>query len=451
MENLFVKYYGEYSLIYWIKLLLKEDIVLPDFQRQFKWSKKDIKKLVESIAGNQYVPPVVIGNFIDSKGSYNYILDGQQRLCSILLVYLTLFPKSQKFTNEFKNYDIEINSKDNSNEISDSGTSLENSVEELSDDNNIYSATRLLEYIQEKFNYKKTFNENLDEFKKSILSDTNFDKLDKDILDIIVDKNNNDCDKKNSIKEFYNVKNLPFIYIKPIKNKMDEKELSSEKLYYSNLFYNINKLGQSLTNQESRDSIIWLFDDKIKKFFNDNYYKTKVGGKLKDPIDFQFYLSVLVFIENKIKGDTAKISDAIKCLFGTRYKKDEREEFIISFLKSIIETNNGAKNEQFGNFNDIFGKLSKNNAKLLKCVNEQVKSKEYDTILSFELEFIGVMYWTLFQGKDINLEKYTSLINQKTIDIEGNTKEAKDKYRRSVNDPNNFRKRVEESIKIFMN
>lgn len=33
-------YYGEYSLDHWIKLILKKDIVLPDYQRNFTWSLK---------------------------------------------------------------------------------------------------------------------------------------------------------------------------------------------------------------------------------------------------------------------------------------------------------------------------------------------------------------------------------------------------------------------------
>ena len=31
-------YYGEYSLAYWIQMILKRNIVLPEYQRTFVWN-----------------------------------------------------------------------------------------------------------------------------------------------------------------------------------------------------------------------------------------------------------------------------------------------------------------------------------------------------------------------------------------------------------------------------
>ncbi len=33
-------YYGEYSLRHWINLILKNNIVLPEYQRYFVWNEK---------------------------------------------------------------------------------------------------------------------------------------------------------------------------------------------------------------------------------------------------------------------------------------------------------------------------------------------------------------------------------------------------------------------------
>lgn len=46
MEN--KVYYGEYSLNYWIELILSKSIVLPEYQRSSVWKEDDIQQLVKS-------------------------------------------------------------------------------------------------------------------------------------------------------------------------------------------------------------------------------------------------------------------------------------------------------------------------------------------------------------------------------------------------------------------
>lgn len=57
-------YYGEYSLDHWIKLILKKNIVLPDYQRNFTWTLKTRKNLIKSLKEKEFVPPVTIGFFL---------------------------------------------------------------------------------------------------------------------------------------------------------------------------------------------------------------------------------------------------------------------------------------------------------------------------------------------------------------------------------------------------
>lgn len=56
-------YYGEYSLKHWIQLLLNRDIQLPEYQRSFVWTDKDIKKLIKSFQDKQFVQLVTIALF----------------------------------------------------------------------------------------------------------------------------------------------------------------------------------------------------------------------------------------------------------------------------------------------------------------------------------------------------------------------------------------------------
>lgn len=61
MEN--KVYYGEYSLDYWIELILSKNIILPDYQKNFVWDEEKREKLIESLSEKKFVPPVIIGSF----------------------------------------------------------------------------------------------------------------------------------------------------------------------------------------------------------------------------------------------------------------------------------------------------------------------------------------------------------------------------------------------------
>lgn len=91
-------YYGEYSLDRWIKLVLTKKIVLPPYQRYFVWTEKQTARLLKSIEKYQYLPAVTIGACEDSTTHkrVSVLLDGQQRLTSVLLACLGKFPKVKK-------------------------------------------------------------------------------------------------------------------------------------------------------------------------------------------------------------------------------------------------------------------------------------------------------------------------------------------------------------------
>ena len=92
-------YYGEYSLMHWINLMLKRNIILPKYQRSFVWKDKDVTRLITSLQSGQFVQPVTIANYTNGSKKENIILDGQQRLTSLLLTYLGYIPDRTKFEN----------------------------------------------------------------------------------------------------------------------------------------------------------------------------------------------------------------------------------------------------------------------------------------------------------------------------------------------------------------
>ena len=109
MEN--KTYYGEYTLKHWIDLILKQNIVLPEYQRSFVWTKEKIKFFINSIKNNEFIPPVAIGNYRNGENENlngkNLILDGQQRLTSILLAYFKCFPIADKLNDDYADENTE--------------------------------------------------------------------------------------------------------------------------------------------------------------------------------------------------------------------------------------------------------------------------------------------------------------------------------------------------------
>ena len=58
-------YYGEYSLAYWLELILSRKIALPVYQRHFVWDEEKLGALLCSIKEKRFIPPVTIGMFTD--------------------------------------------------------------------------------------------------------------------------------------------------------------------------------------------------------------------------------------------------------------------------------------------------------------------------------------------------------------------------------------------------
>ncbi|MBQ2386751.1 MAG: DUF262 domain-containing protein [Bacteroidales bacterium] len=234
-------YYGQYSLKHWINLMRKGNIVLPEYQRSFVWEEDDIKRLIKSFNDGQFVQPITIAQSLSKEGEViNIILDGQQRLTSILLYDLGLFPKKENFQEVIS---LEENNTNVSNNKKKKRTRIEWRFEKL-----------------------------LSEYK------------DKEYKDFKIEPEGNDKDV------FLNNHFLGFSYIVPECNEINS--------YYSTLFRKINYYGEVLTPLECRNSLYYM-DSEIKNYFegkiNDD---TNVLHNIKTPgnntnIDIIRYLSNL--------------------------------------------------------------------------------------------------------------------------------------------------------------
>ena len=254
MENRI--YYGEYSLKHWIDMILKKKITLPEYQRSFVWSEKAVERFIKSLKEKQFIPPVTIAHYKieNDDNETNYILDGQQRLTSLLLAKINAFPDK----NKFKKSDYVTKSEDDSEDEEDSEKSKP---------------------IEWTFDQLFKLGSNIE----SIIDGANeSDKYYPLKLEFKIDK------------EFLDNTFLGFSYIVPGSEKKDEVQKS-----FSKTFREINYLGKSLSAQESRRSLYFM-NDKYKDFLDGKIENDDVLSSLSitenmqsNNIDFVRYLAIL--------------------------------------------------------------------------------------------------------------------------------------------------------------
>ena len=249
-------YYGEYTLRHWLDLMLSRNITLPEYQRHFVWGESDVRRLMDSLMSGQFIMPVTIAHYNDSVSSENLILDGQQRLTSILLAYLGYMPIKDKF----------ITTEDDL---------------AMGDDSQEDAIGTPMEW---------TF--------KMMLAD----KAQENTLPLVIErlrKDNRYSEMKiefdGEINDFYDNTYLGFSYIIP-----DNGNPNNTQNYFSTLFRHMNYYGKKLSALESRRSLYFM-NIEYKNYFEGRLEKGNdvlcgirlLENKIPKKIDFVRYLSML--------------------------------------------------------------------------------------------------------------------------------------------------------------
>lgn len=260
-------YYGEYSLEQWIKLMLNEEIILPDYQRAFVWTEEDVKELINSIKNGLFVPPITIGNY---GGTTNYILDGQQRLSAILIAFLGLFPKKEEFKFLGGEYQTAANENDDI-------------IEE--ENENTMPLEWQFKYFTQAGRDRQKILQTIDQSKYKT-------------IDFELDS------------RFWRDSYIGFSLIIPI-----SKELGLQQKLYSSVFRNINIKGKPLSNIEGRKSLYFLRENLDQWFSPQFAYKITINNA---PIDFVRYLSLLS--QYKKNGDAARLAQTYKTKMEKYYE-----------------------------------------------------------------------------------------------------------------------------------
>jgi len=383
-------YYGEYSLKHWIKLLLKKNIVLPEYQRYFVWDEKSVKTLIESLKENQFVPPVTIGVYKKEDNTENLILDGQQRLTSILLAYLGIYPDEKTYqqkVDELKRYADTNDDADESEELDPV----------LNWD---------LNKITEKGGSKEEIISNL--------VPGNYKKIDIDI------------DGKFLTETF-----LGFSYLVPA--SQDENH---QQKYFSSVFRNINIQGKSLLAQESRAALYFLNKD-LKDFFTPNFIEkyTIENNKQERQVDFVRYLSL---IANFHKREDLR--------YVARGYKSKMEKYYEEFIYATINNTDSAI---FGKFSNTFpnNEYHPRLDKLKSNISLLDLPKRYSSIIDLDIYLFGLIYISVFKGQAIDSSK-TVLIKEELTGLINKTKEDFS-HKKSPNNLKHLRYRISSSINVY--
>ena len=377
-------YYGEYTLRHWINLILKKNIILPDYQRYFVWDQNKAKELIKAYKAKQFIPPVTIGNFKSEKESINLILDGQQRLTSILLAYIGYFPNKMINQKELKFMD------ENDNLIEDEGI------------NNI---------LEWNFNELLKNGSTKEEIKEN-LSYENYIKFDFNVG-----------------KDFFDNNFLGFSYLVPL--LANDKE---QQKFYSKVFRSINIQGESLLALESRAALYYL-DKDLEDYFIPKFIEKIYVNDSK--VDFVRYLALL----SQYKKE--KTADELGKRFAGKMEK-YYEEYIY-FTVGEEDSN------IFIKYSEVF-KDKKEYEKMYINLKESLKKlellKKYGSIIDVDITLFGLIYFIVFEKKEIDYSKKESIIKEINKEIEKIRREDT----KHVKNPAAFkylRYRVRRSIEIY--
>lgn len=362
-------YYGEYSLMHWIELILKGNIILPEYQRLFVWDEAKVRTLLATLKERQFVPPVTIGSFRDASGNMNLILDGQQRLTSILLAYLGLFPDKVAF----KRKEIEL-ANDN-DDAEEDRPSLDNIM-------------------------KWTFREL-----------TTKGRTKSDILSKIVQGNYKTVDWDVD-EDFFNTRFLGFSYLVPY----DGSDAEQQK-YYSTVFRNINIQGETLDPQESRASLYFL-KKSMARFFNPEFSDEIKVRNTSNDTKLDFVRSLALLSQYHKDGRTNRIA---------RGYKPKMEQYYEEYIYSVVGER---ASELFCDFATLIpsDNYAPRTERLKQAIDTLGIPKQFTSIIDADIYFFGLIYAIIYENKGIDISKAADLrteLNDKITAIKGDLSHTK--------------------------
>ena len=398
-------YYGQYSLKYWIELMLSKNIICPPYQRRFVWRQSDVQNFIENIKNDDlFIPPITIGvvktiniNNGNIAQRHNYIIDGQQRLTSILLAYFGVLPKPVK---EFRD----------ESSTEDDGDGKEENKEVI----NKWQFKQLLELSSD-----------INKIREEAIKSGKYNEFVIEGID----------------ENFFSNHFMGFSYIVPDSNKEEE-----QTKYFSQLFNTLNAQGTPLTPRESRYALYFM-DSKMEKWFNPEacrniliYPKNTKGTS----IDFVRYISIITdYVKRHRKNEVLKGYDSRGGVDG---KLKTYEEYYRKYIYSVVDNSD---DDIFGSFSQTFGDQYEVLLDKLSTTITQmdiVNQHKFDSIVDSDFYFFGLVYYVIFKEKNIDTDRSQNLINSLNRKIQKYKSDFKGK---NVSTVENIRTRIKKSISIY--
>lgn len=392
--------------------MLSGNIILPSYQRSFAWTAEKIQRFILSLQKGDYVPPVIIAAGEENGASANLILDGQQRLTSVLLAALGYVPSRDKWQDEKPFMDENGQEEDGDEQANDRQVELEDSTVAWSFrtmlGGKVY-ATR--ETLKKELSTSDYYNEL---------------KFPEDF----------------GLEELLVTRHLGFLYIVPADSSADAQKI------FTKLFYSINYEGVRLSKLESRKALYYQ-DPAMTNFF-EGYLDNKQdvlpglyiakGAVGKEKIDWLRYLSIL---SQKSLGQ--------EVLTGYR-REVSREDFYkdyVSYMLGLEQQKNPEKFEGVKDKEYYKDEAWKTRYEILH--EEAGKLKEwmghFASIIDADYWLFGLIFSIVFDNKTLKEDSLEKLA--KELRELANRAKRDEKHRSRPNQLTYLRKRINDSIRIY--
>ena len=368
---------------------------MPPYQRNFVWKKEQVKEFIKGVKDGSFVPPVTIGVCNIDAGNHNLILDGQQRLSSILLAYYGVYPKENAFQR-------------NVNEL----IMADGVAEEDDDDDDDDEAVEYLDWSLRMFAEKGPTEQGV----RVSITEQQYERIDYGVD-----------------QSFFENNYIPFSFIIPNTNNETE-----QIEFFSSLFRNINILGTSLSLFESRQSLYFL-KKELQSFFNPECCKSlKIELTTKNQA-YDFVRTISILSQYKKEQRFNRLAQNYK---------SKMEKYYEEYIYAVVNNRNDGIFTQFSNIfpnEDFRPRIDK--------LSETLRNLKYDelhftSIIDADVYMFGLVYNVVIEGKSIDYNHKEELLEKLRRKIE-HFKNNPDSHKSSPSLLKHMRKRVEESLKIF--
>lgn len=406
-------YYGEYSLRHWINMMLSKNVILPEYQRSFVWDEKDVVRLLNSIEEGQFVQPVTIALYKVDEGmpGQNLIIDGQQRLSSILLAYLGYMPIKSMFERP---------------EL------LANDEDDAADE----TVDNRLEKGPIKWRFSELFEDGGDNSVAGIRERLAEDKR---YAPLAVEQT----------AHFFDKAFLGYSYIVPTTPDAEEVERG-----FSRLFRDINFFGKKLSSLESRRSLYYLNKELLPYLEGQVEEDQDVlcGIRLMDrvqPINIDFVRYLAILSQYSISRNPNKV------LVGYS-ASSTRESYYADYVSYLLELEQEDREDKFNGFSMVQtfpNQCWKERYVRLRDAVERLRPMfrltdkvAFASWIDADYWLFGLIYYIVFEGKELKDDLKGM---EERFRREIRVKKEEWYYARTPNRLGNLRERLGRSIEMI--